>query len=204
MKYLFGENRFVYEKLTEGAPKDISSSVELPKEKEVSPDEKRDAVIAASKAARKNVDPFEGVSKEKVKKAFVFAEKEKFDEKKIGEMLAVSEKMPVYDLWRGGISRLKNEAGLKDNQGFDRMAAQFAKQEVDDRGRAYLKINLYGKNKFEMNIGAGHICPPSWTSVAIVDGSGNTKIGTRKVPGKDSVDGHKVGYYDEKGEYIAV
>ncbi|MBA4336843.1 hypothetical protein C0416_03655 [bacterium] len=209
MKYLFGEDRFVYEKSTEGLPKVVSLSIE-PSKKEVPVAEKRDAIIAASKEARKEarkaINPFEGVSKEKVATAFDFAKKEKFDEERVGKMLAISDKMAVYDLWRGGVSRLKNEKekDLKDNQGFDRMAAQFAKNKVDEQGRAYFEINLYGKDKFEMNIGAGHICPPSWLKVAIVDTNGNTKIGERKVPGKDNVDGHKIGYYDEKGEYINV
>ena len=218
MKYLFGENRFVYTKLAftpEGGLPNVEPGDTKPKEdKEKKKIEielvknfyetRKNEATNATKNALKNLDPIKSLSQKEVENAFSFAGKDKFDEKKVVEMLSLSDKMAVYDLWRGGISRLKNESGLKDNQGFDRMAAQFAKQEVDDRGRAYLKINLYGKNKFEMNIGAGHICPPSWTSVAIVDGSGNIKIGTRKVPGKDSVDGHKVGYYDEKGEYLAV
>ncbi|MBU1445736.1 glucosaminidase domain-containing protein, partial [Patescibacteria group bacterium] len=163
-------------------------------------------IMSQNKGERKDLlqDPIKKLSTKEINTAFSFTEKEKFKPEAIQEMLAASEKMPVYDLWSGGIRRMNNGKDLKENQGFSRMAAQFSKKMEDTQGRMYLEINLYGKDKFEMNIGAGHICPPSWEKVAIVDRSGKTKIGTRKIPGVDNVDGHKIGYYDEKGKYLEV
>lgn len=152
----------------------------------------------------KEIQDMNEKSKKKLEKAFSYIEKENFNEAKVREMLNISRNMSVYDLWRGGIARMKNEEGLKENQGFDRMAAQFAKRKVDENGRAYLEINLHRKSKFEMNIGAGHICPPSWKRVAIVDLEGNVRVGERRVPGKDNVRGGKIGYFDDQGRYLVV
>lgn len=165
-------------------------------------------VVAETKKQREGIkeeiEAMNDSSKEKLKKAFSYMEKENFDEDKVREMLKISGSMSVYDLWRGGIARIKNQEGLKENQGFDRMAAQFSKRKVDENSRAYLEINLHNKSKFEMNIGAGHICPPSWKRVAIVDLEGNLRIGERKVPGKDNFRGGKIGYFDDQGEYLVI
>lgn len=174
-----------------------------PKKNDVAKDVADKARNARGKL-RKEIRNMDKKSKEKLKKAFSYMEKENFDKDKVREMLGISKNMSVYDLWRGGIARMKNEKGLKENQGFNRMTAQFANRKVDKNGRDYLEVNLHNKNKFEMNIGAGHICPPSWKKVAIVDLDGNVRVGERKVPGKDNVRGGKIGYFDDQGEYLVI
>jgi len=215
MKYIFSEQKLVFKKHPSEAGKNQPEFLDLSKNPEigVEKNELREGIKAQNKEERKvlkeKIAP--KLSKELVKKlskkeivvAFNFIEKNKFKPEKVKAMLAISDKMSVYNLWSGGVRRLGKEKGLKENQGFSRMAAQFAVQGEDSNGK-YLEINLYGKSKFESNIGAGHICPPSWQKVKIVDKSGNARIGIRKIPGIDNVDGHKIGYYDKNGEYLAV
>jgi hypothetical protein len=223
MKYIFSESKLVFEQKPGSTSNDQSEFLDLSKkpktekEKKEVTDEKRKGLLKKNKENRKKFqkgmtlksksavskDLVKKLSKKEIESAFGFIEKNKFQPKQVEAMMAISDKMSVYNLWSGGVRRLGKENGLKENQGFSRMAAQFAKQGEDGSGK-YLEINLHGKSKFESNIGAGHICPPSWQKVKIVDKSGNSKIGIRKIPGIDDVDGHKVGYYDKNGEYLAV
>ena len=217
-KYIFSESKLVFDENSGTKSKDksvflnFSKKKEVPKTKEEASGKFEGKKKAITLEKRKELKLMSAIvqksrkklSQKETRSAFKFLEGNEFDKKTVDKMLAVSSKMSIFNLWSGGVRRLGNKKGLKENQGFAQMAAQFAKQKKDEKGRTYLEINLHGKSKFESNIGAGHICPPSWQKVEIVDKSGNSKIGTRKIPGIDDVDGHKVGYYDKNGEYLAV
>lgn len=223
MEYIFSENKLVFNQKQGSKSKDqpefldLSKKPKTGKEKKEVTDEKRKGLLKKNKENRKKFqkgmtlkskpavskDSVKKLSKKEIVSAFDFIEKNKFQPQQVEAMMAISDKMSIYNLWSGGVRRLGKEKGLKENQGFSRMAAQFATQGEDGSGK-YLEINLHGKSKYESNIGAGHICPPSWQKVKIVDKNGKSKIGTRKIPGIDDVDGHKIGYYDKNGEYLAV
>ncbi|MBN1494197.1 glucosaminidase domain-containing protein [Candidatus Peregrinibacteria bacterium] len=150
----------------------------------------------------------------KKKEALIYTRE--YTREQVQNMLKISEKMSVYKLWRGGSLRRKSEReknpdkksallkDLRENQGYAEMTAQFAMIKYDANKRLYLEVNLYNKSKFEDYIGAGHICPPEWLKVAIVDTKGRTKIGFRKIPGQGGINGEKIGYFTADGEYLCV
>ena len=140
-----------------------------------------------------------------------------FEKKEIDKMLRQSSNTSVHDLRKGGTLRLlyerekdpKKKAALKkklqENQGYDRMIAQFAKERKTKEGKIYLEVDLKKIDRYEMKLGAGHICPHTWVKVAIEDTEGNVRTGYRKVPGADDgVYGSKIGYYTERGSYLPV
>ncbi|MFA6521360.1 MAG: hypothetical protein WCT53_03190 [Candidatus Gracilibacteria bacterium] len=88
-------------------------------------------------------------------------------------------------------SVFKLQSGMK----FSEMSAMFLKE-----GKNFeFTVDLKGDTKFELNIGLGHILPPSVKKVRVTDDSGIVREGTRQIHGG----GSKVGYYDENG-YIPV
>lgn len=140
-----------------------------------------------------------------------------FEKKDIERMLKKSYKTSIYDLRRGGTLRLlydrekdpKKKAALKkqlqENQGYSRMLAQFAKEKKTKEGKLYLEVDLKNVDRYEMQLGAGHICPYTWAKVAIEDTAGNVRTGYRKVPGADEgVYGSKIGYYTNGGAYLPI
>lgn len=124
-----------------------------------------------------------------------------FKKEEIDNMLNRSDGMSIFALRSYG-SKLKNEN--KGDLGFSEMTAQFLKQKVDKNGKFYFEVDLKGKSKYEDYIGAAHLCPDTWVKVAIEDAGGHVKTGYRKVPGKDNVNGTKIGYYTDAGEYIVI
>ncbi|MBD3156309.1 hypothetical protein GF369_00625 [Candidatus Peregrinibacteria bacterium] len=140
-----------------------------------------------------------------------------FDKQAVERMLRTSSSTSIYDLRRGGTLRLLYEreknptkkAALKkklqENQGYARMIAQFAKEKQTKEGKTYLEVDLKNIDRYEMKLGAGHICPYNWVKVAIEDTEGNVRTGYRKVPGVDEgVYGSKIGYYTDTGAYLPV
>jgi len=228
MKYLFGENRFVYEKPADapegGLPATESADTKLKESKEDK--EKRELAekTAKGKDSATNAASIElerlrlsrqKLSPEDLKKAKEYFKS--FKEEEVKSMLEKSGVASIYDLQRGGSLRLRYEKEtdskkkellgkmLYENQGYAQMIAQFSKEKSTDDGRMYLEVDLKNVEKYEQGLGAGHICPHTWVKVSIEDKNGNIQTGYRKIPGVDKdIRGTKVGYYTAGGVYIVV
>ncbi|MCD6109253.1 hypothetical protein J7J83_00645 [bacterium] len=195
--------------------KDVKPSAGL--EQQQQREFKRQHILDETKHQREKlrVDILKGLSAGKAKEAMSYTRKFKSEE--IMGMLDKSAKMSVYDLRRGGTLRLRYEKEkdpkkkmalkkqLHENQGYAQMTAQFAKEKKTKSGRKYLEVDLKGVDRYEQQLGAGHICPYTWVKVAIEDINGSIQTGYRKIPGVDKgIFGTKIGYYTESGEYLPV
>lgn len=229
MDLLFSEKRLVFKSPKESGGT-IPASVEVGKpksEKKETAAEKEARLLREKKAAKKAAIEkaktglsglklmCEKLSPAQLKKAKEYMGG--FSEDQVKTMLKKSETTSIFDLRRGGTLRLQYEKEkdpkkkaelkkqLKENFGYAQMTAQFAKEKKTKDGRMYLEVDLKGIGRYEQQLGAGHICPPTWVKVAIEDTSGNIKKGYRKVPGVDQgISGTKIGYYTETGEYLPV
>jgi len=218
---IFFEDKFVYiighhqKPPKKGQLSSVDVKTQGTKPPENPSDKKRDKVKQDSKGKRKQLldsirknpkprDERVKLKPDQLKKAKAYLKK--YPQKDVTEMLALSDKASIYDLRRGGTLRLMYEREkdpkkkaelkkkLKKNMGYAEMAAQFTGTKVDKQGRLFLDVDLKNKTKFEQNLGAGHLCHPSWKKVAIEDTDGNVRVGIRTVPGVDGVVGKKIGY----------
>jgi len=212
MRNIFCENRLIY--------KTGKSNSSLRKDLVVPIKEKTRGVSTSDSEKLKKQRDF-------AKKRLLVKSKEKrmkfreymkeFNSEQIYKMLDVSANMSILDLRRGGSLRLlyekesdfrkkvKLKKNLHENQGYAQMTAQFAKEKTTKGGKTYLEVDLKGIDRYEQQLGAGHICPPTWIKVSIEDTNGNSKTGYRKVPEVDNgIYGTKIGYYTDEGEYLPV
>jgi hypothetical protein len=208
-----------------GKPKNstkLNTTSKRVKTPEKASDKKRQDLLKQGKDKRKKLAQLVAKAKDeriKLKPAVLKSAKaymKKFPQKDVTEMLTLSEKASIYDLRRGGSLRLAYESEkdpkkkaelkkqLKKNMGYAQMTAQFAGSKVDKKGRHYLDVDLKNKSKYEQSLGAGHLCPPSWTKVAIEDTGGNVRVGYRTVPGVNGVTGIKIGYRTKDDDYLEI
>ncbi len=84
-------------------------------------------------------------------------------------------------------------------QKYGKLSQAYLKVEQKTDGKTILVVRdeLNRSYKTKMNLGAGHLLPPSITAAAITDPSGNTRQGRREIRNG------KVGYYDDEG-YIPI
>ena len=211
--FLFIETKLVFKNLKESkdkTPVSVETSEKPKSKKEELLERKKKAQQAIREKTKRGL---ENIKLTREAKKYMRS----FNKEQIKAMLAKSASMSIFDLRRGGTLRLKYQretdpkkkaklkGQLSENQGYAQMTAQFAKEKIAEDGRMYLEVDLKGIDRYELKLGAGHICPPSWVKVAIEDTNGNKKIGYRRVPGIDKgIYGTKIGYYTSEGEYLPV